>query len=202
MLTLLLVPLLTGESGDRANPACLVSVSSIGHMYAAEGIDYACHTSRRLYEPVRAYADSKLANIMFAKWVAWGGVLPGVRACSVHPGLVDTGLWRHVPALAARVVQAVMKQPREGAHAVIAPVLAWGCGHAAACEQGGFHADGAPRVAAAVADDVTAVNALITASARAVWEWWGTAAANQPHLLADVGDRMQVFHTLASQQTP
>jgi WW domain-containing oxidoreductase len=49
------------------------------------------------YAPWVAYGRSKLANILFARELSRR--LPsGQTANSVHPGLVETPLWRHLPA--------------------------------------------------------------------------------------------------------
>jgi WW domain-containing oxidoreductase len=48
------------------------------------------------YKPWTAYAYSKLANILFAKELA-KRVLDGQTVNSIHHGIIDTKLWRHVP---------------------------------------------------------------------------------------------------------
>ena len=56
------------------------------------------HQERRAgYEPWKAYAQSKAANILLAVALDSIGRSKGVRAFAVHPGgIFDTGLLRHV----------------------------------------------------------------------------------------------------------
>lgn len=51
----------------------------------------------RRYTPWGAYGQSKLANVLFAKEVAERNAASGVRALSVHPGVIKTPLWRNIP---------------------------------------------------------------------------------------------------------
>lgn len=50
----------------------------------------------RPYNPWHAYSSSKTANILFAVEFDRRHAQRGIRACAVHPGRVDTGLFRHL----------------------------------------------------------------------------------------------------------
>lgn len=90
-LTARLRPGLVAAGGAR-----VVALSSRGHRYSPVVFDD-LHFERREYEPFSAYGQSKTANVLFAYEVdrRWRG--EGVRAFSVHPGMIiDTGLSKHV----------------------------------------------------------------------------------------------------------
>jgi NAD(P)-dependent dehydrogenase (short-subunit alcohol dehydrogenase family) len=82
--------------------------------------------SQRKYSPFGAYGDSKLANILFAKGLA----KRGVRAFSLHPGVINTNLSRSM-GFSGVIFRAVgglfMKSVEQGAatsvYAATAPEL-------------------------------------------------------------------------------
>lgn len=78
----------------QANGARVVSVSSRGHRLG--GVDFDDpNFERKVYDKWKAYAQSKSANILFALELDRRGQTHGVRAFSVHPGLIpDTNLAR------------------------------------------------------------------------------------------------------------
>jgi NAD(P)-dependent dehydrogenase (short-subunit alcohol dehydrogenase family) len=86
LTNLLIDPLLA------AAPARVVTVTSVAHERAQLDFDDLAMT--RGYLPFRAYARSKLANLLFTYELArrLGGT--GVTANAVNPGLVRTGLGR------------------------------------------------------------------------------------------------------------
>ncbi|MHC3469965.1 oxidoreductase [Streptomyces sp. 7R007] len=90
-LTARLWPALVAAGGAR-----VVAVSSRGIRFG--GVDFDdLHFERRPYEPFVAYGQSKTANALFAVELDRRGRADGVRAFSVHPGIIiDTGLIRHV----------------------------------------------------------------------------------------------------------
>lgn len=77
-----------------AGSARVITVSSDAHLYTAFGIRFDDLGYERGWTPFRAYAHSKLANIMFAYELAdrWAGT--GVSSNVVHPGPVSSGLGR------------------------------------------------------------------------------------------------------------
>lgn len=67
----------------------------------------------------RAYAQSKLANVLFANELARREAPHGVTANSLHPGVVKTQLAREFPELLRTVAGMVMLTPEKGAHTSI-----------------------------------------------------------------------------------
>jgi len=79
-------------------PARVVTVASDAH-YQAKGIGFeALRRPTRSITGLREYAVSKLCNVLFAQELArrldGDG---GVTACSLHPGVVASDMWRRVP---------------------------------------------------------------------------------------------------------
>jgi NAD(P)-dependent dehydrogenase (short-subunit alcohol dehydrogenase family) len=73
----------------------VVMVSSSGHRGGDVDLDDP-NFKVTPYNPWKAYARSKTANILFAVEFDRRHARRGVRACAVHPGRVDTGLFRHL----------------------------------------------------------------------------------------------------------
>lgn len=76
----------------------VVVVSSHALQWAApEGIEWDNLSGSRDYDPERAYGQSKLANALFS--LELSSRLRGTPATSnaLHPGVVDTKLFRHMP---------------------------------------------------------------------------------------------------------
>jgi NAD(P)-dependent dehydrogenase (short-subunit alcohol dehydrogenase family) len=72
-------------------PARVVTVSSTAHSSARGGLDFGDLQSERSYAGMKAYARSKLANILFANELARRLAGTGVTSNSLHPGVVATG---------------------------------------------------------------------------------------------------------------
>ena len=114
-LTGLLLDHLLAVDGSR-----VVTVSSLGHKVRAD-VNFADLNSEHGYSPAAAYAQSKLANLMFTyelnrRLVAADAPTIAVAA---HPGGANTDLTRHTPAklrwiqdLAAKVI---FQSPEMGA---------------------------------------------------------------------------------------
>lgn len=79
----------------RAGGARVVSVSSMGHRFSDivwDDINFGA----RPYDPWSAYGQSKTANILFAVELDRLGRDHGIRAFSLHPGGIVTGLAKHL----------------------------------------------------------------------------------------------------------
>ncbi|RTL41926.1 MAG: SDR family oxidoreductase [Rhodocyclaceae bacterium] len=79
-------------------PARIVTVASRAHRRAPAVIDWnAVQKPTRSLTGVREYAVSKLANVLFSAELArrLGG--SGISTYALHPGVVDTEVWRAVP---------------------------------------------------------------------------------------------------------
>lgn len=90
-LTARLWPALKGATGAR-----VINVSSSGHYFSPiqfEDVNY----KQRDYNKFEAYGQSKTANILFSLELDHRGNRFGVRAYSLHPGLIlETSLGRHL----------------------------------------------------------------------------------------------------------
>lgn len=127
LLTRLLRPAL--EKGALEAPARVVAVSSRLHR-KEKRFDFDDPMSERRYDGMRAYRQSKLANVMFANELARRLEGTGVTSNSLHPGDVATNVVRDSPLLAwglANIARFFMKTPEEGArtsiHVATAPEL-------------------------------------------------------------------------------
>jgi NAD(P)-dependent dehydrogenase (short-subunit alcohol dehydrogenase family) len=100
-LTARLWPALRDADGAR-----VVALSSRGHMRG--GVDFDdWNFERREYDRWLAYGQSKTANALFALKLDEVGKPHGVRAFSVHPGAVLTGLLRHMSVAELRAAGAI-----------------------------------------------------------------------------------------------
>ncbi|MEU3339081.1 oxidoreductase [Streptomyces sp. NPDC002144] len=109
-------PALVAAGGAR-----VVSVSSRGIRFG--GVDFDdLHFEHRPYEPFVAYGQSKTANALFAVELDRRGRTEGVRAFSVHPGIIiDTGLIKHLDPEIVRASGTVDEDGRP----VIDPARQW-----------------------------------------------------------------------------
>ncbi|MCC2636797.1 MAG: putative oxidoreductase [Moraxellaceae bacterium] len=93
LLTHLLLPLLQAGVQHKGE-ARIVNVASIMHMFGRIRPD--TFRGMKRYSPGSAYAQSKLANLMFSNALARR--LPtGVTSQAMHPGGVDSEIWRDLP---------------------------------------------------------------------------------------------------------
>ena len=90
-------------------PARVVFLSSLAHRMAALDVGD-LHFARRPYSAWGAYGQSKLANLLDAKELADQLAGSNIAACSVHPGVIQTNLSRHIlsDGLLARGALAVL----------------------------------------------------------------------------------------------
>ncbi len=92
----LLVRLLTDRVIASA-PGRIVVVSSRSH-YDSRGLNWQRFTGRtRGLFGLKAYSDSKLANVIFASELARRLAGTGVDTYSLHPGVVASEIWRRIP---------------------------------------------------------------------------------------------------------
>jgi NAD(P)-dependent dehydrogenase (short-subunit alcohol dehydrogenase family) len=110
-------------------PARVVTVASDAHRVGR--IDFEDLQGARRYNGWKAYAQSKLANILFTYELArrWQG--RGITVNCLHPGAVDTALWRESRGflrVLLRAARPFFRTPAEGADGIIqladAPELA------------------------------------------------------------------------------
>jgi len=89
--------LVTGIIDGLTRSGRVVVLSSGAHRYAKGGMELDNADGSRDYDPWRMYGRSKLANILFARSLARKFEGSGRTAFSVHPGVIETNLGRHVP---------------------------------------------------------------------------------------------------------
>jgi retinol dehydrogenase 14 len=138
LLTYLLLDRLT-ESGA----ARVVTVSSGAHTTGR--IDFDDLQGERSWSGVRAYSQSKLANILFTHELARSLRATAVTANALHPGVVRTSFGASDPGLIQRLlvpfVRPFMLTPAKGAatsiHLASSPDLAG--------RTGGYYSDGKPK---------------------------------------------------------
>jgi len=94
LLTMLLLDRIKASA-----PARIINVSSSAHMFGR--IDFDDLMGEKKYNPMKAYGQAKLANLLFARELARRLAGTGVTANAVHPGTVRTnfgkgmkGRWR------------------------------------------------------------------------------------------------------------
>jgi NAD(P)-dependent dehydrogenase (short-subunit alcohol dehydrogenase family) len=118
LLTHLVLPRIQ-ETAGRAGEARIVTVSSEAHR--GTSIDFDDLNAETSYNGLHAYAQSKLANILFTHELARRLENEGVLANAVHPGVVNTNIWRG-PGWVARIARLfswLYKRPEEGARSVV-----------------------------------------------------------------------------------
>lgn len=105
----------------RSAPARVVTVASIGHRSGT--LDFADLGYERGYRVMRAYARSKLANVLFAAELARRLAGTGVTSNSLHPGRVATHIWSGAPTwtkpLIFLLLRPTMLSPAKGAETVV-----------------------------------------------------------------------------------
>jgi NAD(P)-dependent dehydrogenase (short-subunit alcohol dehydrogenase family) len=112
--------LVTGLLGSLGPTGRIVVVSSDAHRMArGRGIDFDDLSAEHGYRPWKAYGQSKLANLLFARELARRFAGSGRTANALHPGVINTNLWRHMNVVAragwALVSHLFMKSPEQGA---------------------------------------------------------------------------------------
>ncbi len=89
--------LVTGLLESLTDTGRVVMVSSSAHKMAPKvGIEVDNLSGERNYKPWKAYGQSKLANLLFAKALAGSFDGNGRTANALHPGVIQTNLGRHM----------------------------------------------------------------------------------------------------------
>jgi NAD(P)-dependent dehydrogenase (short-subunit alcohol dehydrogenase family) len=109
LLTRELLPIL-----ERSAPSRVVVVSSGLHYRGKIDWDDPMF-ERRAYGGVKAYNQSKLANVLFAKALARRVERKGVTVNALHPGVVATELTRELPSFMRKLAGLFLMTPEEGA---------------------------------------------------------------------------------------
>lgn len=112
LVTNLLLDLLAASAPSR-----IVNVSSTAHKYGQ--LDINGWPTGRNYGAFAAYANSKLANVLFTYELARRLKGTGVTANCLHPGGVGTNLFRGLPKFVQRLIKLVAISPERGARTSI-----------------------------------------------------------------------------------
>ncbi|WP_277185293.1 SDR family oxidoreductase [Caballeronia sp. BR00000012568055] len=107
-LTARLMPALEAAAQRAKDAPRIVTVASIAHKTGR--IDFDDLQSTRHYGPMRAYRQSKLANLIFARELDRRLRAAGSRVMSVpaHPGVAKTNLFRDDRSVMTRAVRALL----------------------------------------------------------------------------------------------
>jgi NAD(P)-dependent dehydrogenase (short-subunit alcohol dehydrogenase family) len=106
LLTVLLAPGLV-----RGGPSRVVTVGSGGHTLSDIIWDDPNYRTRA-YDKFEAYGQSKTANILFTRELERRLANNGVHAFAVHPGIIATGLGRHMTDEDMRVLAGQIESSR------------------------------------------------------------------------------------------
>ncbi len=101
-------------------PARIVTVASDAHR--AGTLDFDDLEMKQKYRWIAAYAQSKLANVVFTYELARRLAGTGVTATCMHPGTVATGIWnrnKNVLNAFLRLFKPVYMNPKKSAEAVV-----------------------------------------------------------------------------------
>jgi NAD(P)-dependent dehydrogenase (short-subunit alcohol dehydrogenase family) len=89
------LPLLRAAAADAAPGATrIINVSSSAHEYTP-GIDWNDIQSVSDFQPMRAYMNAKLANVLFTRALAKRLTDSGIVVHAMHPGAVDTNFYNY-----------------------------------------------------------------------------------------------------------
>ena len=145
LLTQLLLPQMQASGASR-----VVTVSSRAHK-RTPGIDWdALRQPTRSWTGIREYAVSKLANLLFSAELARRLQGTQVSCYSLHPGVVDTEIWRALPDWARPILRwRGLLTPEEGARTTLHCAL-----QAPVGETGLYFADCKPVRPSALGQDV------------------------------------------------
>jgi len=108
LLTRLLLDLL-----EKSAPSRVVNVSSAAHHYGKLAIN--SWPTANNYSAFGAYANSKLANVLFTYELARRLEGTGVTVNCLHPGGVGTNLFRGLPKFLQAAIKLIASSPEKGA---------------------------------------------------------------------------------------
>ncbi len=98
-------------------PARIINVSSEAHRYT--GMNFNDPEGKKKFSTFKAYGQSKLANILFTRYLAQMLREDGVTVNCMHPGFVATNLFDRIAPFLRPVFGLFMKTPRQGAETIV-----------------------------------------------------------------------------------
>jgi len=104
-LTMKLLPLI-----DRTKDSRIVSIASIAHKFGNLNPNTFYYDEHRKYRTARAYAQSKLANLLFTYSLQshLEEIGSNVKVLAAHPGISRTNLGEHVKTLSFKPIRAFL----------------------------------------------------------------------------------------------
>lgn len=104
---------------EKSAPSRIVCVSSVAHKMAPKnGIDFENINNEKTYGKQKAYGQSKLANILFSNELTRRLEERGVKEVyvnSLHPGVINTDLYRHFPGFLSAIMRFFFLSADDGA---------------------------------------------------------------------------------------
>ncbi len=101
---------------EATRPSRIVNVSSEAHKSGR--LDFDDLQLERRWSGWQAYANSKLANVLFTRELA-RRLPPGVTANAVHPGVISTRIFRDLPGWLKALFGLVFASPEKGARPLV-----------------------------------------------------------------------------------
>jgi len=95
----------------------IITVSSNAHKFARINLDDL--EGKKSWNSTKAYARSKLANVLFTRSLAKLLNGSGVTAFSMHPGFVATNLFSKFPGFLMPLFSLIMVSPQKGAETLV-----------------------------------------------------------------------------------
>lgn len=90
-LTGLLFPIIKNTENAR-----IVNISSLAHLSGRIDLNSFNYEEGKSYEKMKAYAQSKLANLLFTKELSRKLIGNNIKVLAAHPGVSNTNLSRHM----------------------------------------------------------------------------------------------------------
>nr|WP_174505666.1 SDR family NAD(P)-dependent oxidoreductase [Acinetobacter sp. Marseille-Q1620] len=117
--TLKLLPLLKQSQQGR-----IIHLSSIAHLAGRVQPQYFKAENIKHFQTFLYYANSKLANLLFSNELARQLQGSSVTSNALHPGVVDSELYRHLPRYQYKVVSLALIPPERPAKRIVEMALA------------------------------------------------------------------------------
>ncbi|HNW89869.1 MAG TPA: SDR family NAD(P)-dependent oxidoreductase [Bacteroidales bacterium] len=101
------------ETIKKSSPARIINVASESHR--GSFINFNDIELKNSFSGMKAYGQSKLANILFTKQLAKNLADTGVTVNCLHPGIVKTNIFKGMNRLAISLFKLIMISPAKGA---------------------------------------------------------------------------------------
>lgn len=98
-------------------PARIINVSSGAHKNS--NINFSDIEMKKEFNGYKAYCQSKHANILFTKELSLMLENTGVSVNALHPGMVSTNIFKHIPSTIRKLMKIFMLSPEKGAKSVL-----------------------------------------------------------------------------------